>query len=96
MLAHTIDCGLQRGYLDESCRPCADKMRNPVIGKVDKYGRVQGVCGAPNFNAPGTAAEGQAFFLLMEAAWALCPQIAGPSKKLSEQRLLQAPSGGSD
>jgi len=26
------------------------------------------VCGAPNFDRSGTATEGQAFFLLMEAA----------------------------
>jgi unsaturated rhamnogalacturonyl hydrolase len=29
----------------------------------------QGVCCAPNFNKPGTATEGQAFFLLMEVAY---------------------------
>jgi len=29
---------------------------------------VQGVCAAPNFDRPGIAAEGQAFFLLMESA----------------------------
>ena len=39
-----------------------------VHAKVDGYGLVQGVCGAPSFNRSGTATEGQAFFLLMEAA----------------------------
>lgn len=70
MLAYTIYRGLQRGYLDESYRVYADRMRTGAIGKVDRYGLVQGVCGAPNFNAPGTATEGQAFFLLMETAYA--------------------------
>jgi hypothetical protein len=37
--------------------------------KVDRYGLVQGVGGAPNFDRSGTATEGQAFFLLMEAAF---------------------------
>lgn len=31
-------------------------------------GFVQGVCGAPDFNKPGISAEGQAFFLMREAA----------------------------
>lgn len=70
MLAYSIYRGLQRGYLDGSYRPYADKMRAAAIGKVDKYGLVQDVCGAPRFNAPGTATEGQAFFLLMETAYA--------------------------
>jgi hypothetical protein len=43
-------------------------MRMAAHKKVDAFGLVQGVCGAPNFDHPGTATEGQAFFLLMEAA----------------------------
>jgi unsaturated rhamnogalacturonyl hydrolase len=39
-----------------------------VHTKVDAYGLVQGVCGSPDFGHAGTATEGQAFFLLMEAA----------------------------
>lgn len=39
-----------------------------VFLKVDEFGLVQDVCGAPNFESAGTAVEGQAFFLLMEAA----------------------------
>lgn len=39
-----------------------------VFLKVDEFGSVQDVCGAPNFESAGTAVEGQAFFLLMEAA----------------------------
>jgi hypothetical protein len=45
-------------------------MRKAAHGKVDERGYVQGVCGAPFFDAPGRATEGQAFFLLMEAAHA--------------------------
>jgi hypothetical protein len=43
-------------------------MRAAARAKVDGLGLVQGVCGSPSFEAPGTATEGQAFFLLMEAA----------------------------
>ena len=45
-------------------------MRRAAHGKVDERGYVQGVCGAPFFDSPGRATEGQAFFLLMEAAHA--------------------------
>jgi hypothetical protein len=43
-------------------------MRQAAHEKVNAYGLVQGVCAAPHFDRPGTAPEGQAFFLLMEAA----------------------------
>jgi unsaturated rhamnogalacturonyl hydrolase len=46
----------------------AGRMRAAAHQKVDALGLVQGVCGSPNFDHPGTANEGQAFFLLMEAA----------------------------
>lgn len=68
MLAYTIYRGLARGWLDASFRKHADRMREAARGKVDAFGLVQGVCGSPNFDSPGTATEGQAFFLLMETA----------------------------
>lgn len=68
MMAYTIYRGVARGWLDGAFLPHADRMRAAVHARVDRFGLVQGVCGAPNFNRPGTAAEGQAFFLLMEAA----------------------------
>jgi rhamnogalacturonyl hydrolase YesR len=69
MLAYTIFRGIKGGWLDSSYLEYGMKMRSAAHNKVDKYGLVQGVCGAPNFNRPGTATEGQAFFLLMEAAY---------------------------
>lgn len=69
MLAYTIFRGVKGGWLDRSFLKYAMKMRWAAHNKVDQYGLVQGVCGAPNFNRPGTATEGQAFFLLMEAAY---------------------------
>jgi len=69
MLAYTIFRGIKGGWLDRSYLASGLKMRKAAYGKVDQFGLVQGVCGAPNFNRPGTATEGQAFFLLMEAAY---------------------------
>jgi len=43
-------------------------MRADAHSKVDGHGYVHGVCGSPTFNSSGRAAEGQAFFILMEAA----------------------------
>ena len=44
-------------------------MRLAVYSKVDELGLVQGVCGSPEFDHPGTATEGQAFFIMMEVAY---------------------------
>lgn len=68
MLAYSIYRSIQGGWLDHSYKEHADRMREAALRKVDKFGLVQDVCGAPNFDSPGTAVEGQAFFLLMEAA----------------------------
>lgn len=69
MLAYSIYRGVAGGWLPAAYQAQADKMRQAVHQKVDASGFVQGVCGAPAFNRAGTAPEGQAFFLLMEAAW---------------------------
>jgi hypothetical protein len=68
MLSYAIYRGVKAGWLDIVYAQRADAMRAAVHAKVDKYGLVHGVCGAPNFDRSGTATEGQAFFLLMEAA----------------------------
>jgi len=68
MLSYTIYRGVAGGWLDRVYLERADAMREAVYQKIDEFGLVQGVCGAPNFDRPGTAAEGQSFFLLMEAA----------------------------
>jgi rhamnogalacturonyl hydrolase YesR len=68
MLAYTLYRGMTAGWCPRSYLRLAEKMRSAAQGKVDDYGLVQGVCGAPSFNSPGTAPEGQAFFILMEAA----------------------------
>jgi len=68
MLAYAIYRGVKAGYLDESYLHYADKAREAAYSKVDRYGFVRDVCGMPNFDHPGIAPEGQAFFILMEAA----------------------------
>jgi rhamnogalacturonyl hydrolase YesR len=68
ILAACIYRGVKAGWLDASYLARADKMRLSARSKVDKQGLVQGVCGSPTFEAPGTATEGQAFYLMMEAA----------------------------
>ncbi len=77
MLAYSIYRGVEAGWLEGSYRERADLMRAKATEMVDTYGLVQGVCGAPTFDRPGTAPEGQAFFLLMEAA---CADLNGQPK----------------
>ena len=70
MLAYTIFRGVNQGWLEQDkYLSTAKSMREAAHTKVDKFGYVQDVCGAPYFNSPGRATEGQAFFLLMEAAY---------------------------
>ncbi len=69
MFSYAICRGVQAGWLEPALLEPAARMRAAATAKVDEFGLVQGVCGAPYFNRPGTATEGQAFFLLMEAAW---------------------------
>ncbi|KAI0332094.1 hypothetical protein GY45DRAFT_1321395 [Cubamyces sp. BRFM 1775] len=48
----------------------ADAMRDAAREKTDRWGFVRDVCGSPTFDKPGTAAEGQAWGVMMEVAWA--------------------------
>jgi len=67
MIAYSIYSGVKAGWLEERYLAAANRMRAAAQAKVDKDGFVRGVCGSPNFDRSGTATEGQAFFLLMEA-----------------------------
>jgi len=68
MMAYTIYRGVKWGYLDKSFIPAADRIRNAINARVDEDGFVQGAADAPQFTASGISPEGQAFFILMEAA----------------------------
>ena len=71
MAAYTVYRGCREGWLEGSLLPWADDMRRAAEGMVDPWGLVRGVCGAPRFDEPGIAPEGQAFFLLMEREYDL-------------------------
>jgi rhamnogalacturonyl hydrolase YesR len=68
MLGYTIYESVRGGWLPEGYLPAADRMRAAVRAKIDRLGFVQGVAGAPRFDRQGISTEGQAFFILMEAA----------------------------
>jgi rhamnogalacturonyl hydrolase YesR len=68
MLAFAIYTGIAGGWLPASYLEAANRMRKAAEEKVDSFGFVQGVCGAPGFNSSGVSTEGQAFFLMMETA----------------------------
>jgi rhamnogalacturonyl hydrolase YesR len=70
MLAFAIYTGVHAGWLPREYAAKADRMRDAARAKVDKFGYVQGACGAPNFDRAGTSTEAQSFFLMMEAAGA--------------------------
>jgi unsaturated rhamnogalacturonyl hydrolase len=68
MLSYTVFRGVKGGWLPRSYLAEAAVMRRASAAKVDALGYVRDVCGSPTFEKPGTATEGQAFFILMEAA----------------------------
>lgn len=74
MMAYTICRGVAGGWLDASLLMAAERARTAALAEVDGYGLVRNVCGAPHFDKPGVAPEGQAFHILMEAARARLPQ----------------------
>jgi unsaturated rhamnogalacturonyl hydrolase len=68
MLAFAIYTGILVGWLPARYGAAADRMRNAARGKMDSFGYVQSVCGAPNFDRQGTSTEAQAFAIMMEAS----------------------------
>ncbi len=68
MLAYTIYRGIKAGWLDASLLPHAEKARAAALAEIDAHGLIRNVCGAPTFDKPGVAPEGQAFHILMESA----------------------------
>lgn len=74
MAAYTVYRGLGDGWISRDSargrewRQAADRMRAAANEKMDAYGFIADVCGAPDFDRPGFSPEGQAFYLLMETA----------------------------
>lgn len=67
-LAYTLYRAMASGWLPASYEPAASALRKAANSKLDSFGIVRDVCGAPGFDSPGAAPEGQAFYLLMENA----------------------------
>lgn len=78
MLAYSIYESVRGGWLPADYLPAADRMRAAARAKVDRDGFVQGVAGAPTFDRAGISPEGQAFFLMMEAAARRLAQTTKP------------------
>jgi rhamnogalacturonyl hydrolase YesR len=72
MLAYTLYRAVHSKWLDAAYLTTAEKLYDAANKKMDSYGLVQDCCGAPSFDKPGVSPEGQAFYLLMEAARAKC------------------------
>jgi unsaturated rhamnogalacturonyl hydrolase len=68
MIAYAIYHGVAQDCLERSYLEHAERMRDAACRMVDARGFVRGVCGAPTFDKPGTSPEGQAFYILAEAA----------------------------
>ena len=68
MAAYTVYRGMREGWLGDDYLETAEKAYGASLAGVDRYGFVRDVCGVPDFDRPGAAPEGQAFFLLMCAA----------------------------
>ena len=68
MLSYSIYVGLRGGWLPSRFRMAADRMRVAARAQMDRYGYVQHVCGAPEFERSGLSTEAQAFAMMMESA----------------------------
>lgn len=72
MTAYAIYRGVAEGYLPVELKEKADVMNAAANAKMNDYGFVEGVCGAPTFDKPGFSPEGNAFYVLMETAKEKC------------------------
>ena len=68
MMAYSIYRALAEGWLAQEWEETAARLRRAANQKMNAYGFICGVCGAPSFDKPGISPEGQAFYLLMEHA----------------------------
>ena len=68
MFAYTIYKMVRLERLPKTYLAFADHARMGVYGKIDHKGLVLDCAGSPTFDYPGTSPEGQAHFIMMEAA----------------------------
>jgi rhamnogalacturonyl hydrolase YesR len=67
-VAYAIYIGIMGGWIGNEYLETANKIRNAVAKTINEFGFVMGVPGPPSYSTPGRSSEGQAFFLMMEAA----------------------------
>lgn len=68
MFAYAIYNMVSWKKLDDRYLAHADRARRAVTGRIDPNGILQGCSGSPTFEREGTSVEGQAHFIMMEAA----------------------------
>lgn len=68
MFAYSIYKMVLLGLGDERWLAAADRARAAVCSRVDESGILQGCAGSPSFETEGTSVEGQAHWIMMEAA----------------------------
>ncbi|MFI2711382.1 glycoside hydrolase family 88 protein [Micromonospora sp. NPDC018662] len=68
LLGYAALTGVADGWLPPSWFGTGAELLAAAARRVDRYGRVTGVSGAPDFTGPGTSPEAQACFLLGQAA----------------------------
>ncbi|PTA46223.1 glycoside hydrolase family 88 protein [Micromonospora sp. RP3T] len=68
LLGYAALTGVADGWLPPSWFDTGAELLAAAARRVDRYGRVTGVSGAPDFAGPGTSPEAQACFLLGQAA----------------------------
>jgi len=64
MLCYAIKKGVRGGWLDKELLDTVPATLDAVLQNLDAHGILHNVCGAPTFDKPGVAPEGQAFFIL--------------------------------
>lgn len=77
MMAYSIYRGMAEGWIDREWEAKAALLRSAANRKMNAYGFICGVCGAPTFDKPGISPEGQAFYLLMEHAAKVYERVVG-------------------
>ncbi len=68
MLAYAIYRGVYSDIIDRENLEAAEKIRESLLEKIDDTGVIWDAASSPDFITPGTSAECQAHFLMMEAA----------------------------
>jgi len=66
MTAAFIYRGVFENWIEPKYLKNAAMVYENMQSKIDEYGIIRGVCGCPHFNSPGTSAEAQAAYIMME------------------------------